>query len=77
MNKNKTLYFKKTHRLFISSIVLHNSLHFHYYSRANADSEGIVSASVIQPNKTIDVVTIDVIENGKEKIDSEVLFILC
>lgn len=70
----KTIYFKKTHKLFISSIVLHNSFHFFYTSKLNADSETINSTTVIQPNKNIDVVTIDLLENGKESIDSDVFF---
>jgi hypothetical protein len=68
----KTIYFKKTHKLFISSIVLHNSFHFHYTSNLFANAENILSTTVIQPNKNIDIVTIDVLENGKENIDSQV-----
>lgn len=59
MSKNKTIFFKKTHKLFISTLVLHNNLHYHCASRLYADSEDIRSTTVIQPNKTVDVITID------------------
>lgn len=72
MNKNKTLYFRKIHKLFINSIVVRGSYHFHYSSSSFAESEDIISTNAIQPNKTIDITTIDTLEKGNQAIDSEV-----
>jgi hypothetical protein len=73
MNKNKTLYFRKTHKLLIQMISLRGEYHFNYTSLAFANSEDIVSTTSIQPNKIIEVTTIDIIQHGKESLDSEVL----
>jgi hypothetical protein len=46
--------------------------HFNYNSASFADSEDMISTSTIQPNKTIDITTIDTLEKGNQIIDSEV-----
>jgi hypothetical protein len=72
MNRNKTLYFRKTHKLFIHLIAIRGEYHFNYTSASFANSEDILATTTIQPNKTIDITTIDTLEKGKEIIDSEV-----
>ena len=69
---NKTIYFRKNHKLLISSIVLQNKLHYYYKCNSYGDSEDILSTTVIQPNKIIDVITVDKVERGHEVFDSEV-----
>ena len=72
MNKGQTLYFRKTYKLFIHLIAIRGEYHFHYNTASFANADDILSTTTIQPNKTIDIITIDSLENGKQIIDSEV-----
>lgn len=72
MNKGKTLYFRKTYKLLVHLIAIRGEYHFHYNTASFANAEDVLSTTTIQPNKTIDIVTIDSLENGKQVIDSEV-----
>jgi hypothetical protein len=61
MNKNKTLYFRKTHKLFVHLIALRSEYHFTYTSASFADAADMLCTTTIQPNKMIEVTTIDVL----------------
>lgn len=72
MDRNKTLYFRKTYRLLINSVVFRSKYNLHYSTNSFADSESLLCMTIVQPNKTIDITTVDVIEKGRESIDSQV-----
>jgi hypothetical protein len=55
----KIIYYRQTYKLLITSIVLQNKLHYYASSTSSSDIEDVVSTVVIQPNKVIDIVTID------------------
>jgi hypothetical protein len=72
MQRGKTIYFRKTHKLYISNIVLQNKLHYLYRSEGFANSEEVLSTLIVQPNKILDIVTVDQLDGSMEHSNSEV-----
>ena len=60
----KILYYRQTYKLLISNIVMQSKIHYYISSSFKSDTEDIISTTVIQPNKVIDIVTIDKLERG-------------